>query len=201
MSTIDWPADIKPTAVDFGVEFDVQMSVMRSGRVYTYGLPGARLVATITFAGQVVQGPEDDALRARVEALIVSLRGGARRLSMPHFGRPVPNGTLRGSPVLAAPTTVGANTIQLANCNGGLKAGDWGGLGTQIIMAEESVDPSSGVMTVKISPCVRAVYSAGTAFVWNRPTCLWIPKESTAGPFPYLPVVRPSFSVEFVEAG
>jgi hypothetical protein len=196
MSTIVWPSTITPAAADFGIEYDVQLAVMRSGKVYTYGLPGARWTATITFRNDT-----KDALRGLVEALVASLRGGARRLSMPHFGRPVPNGTLRGSPTLSSPTTVGANTLPLANCNGGVKAGDILGLGTQLLMAEEDANPSSGNMTVKISPCVRAVYSAGTAVTWNRPTCLWIPKSSVAGPFPYLPGVRPSFSLELVEAG
>jgi hypothetical protein len=371
MSTIVWPSSVVPAAADFGIEFDVQLNVMRSGRVDTYGLPGARWVATITPKN------DNDAGRAAVEAIIVSLRGGARRLQMGHFGRPVPHGTLRGSPVLASPTTVGANTIVLANAMGAnlltypqefdnatwskdtrvtviadsatapdgtltadklietatnalhyigrnltvvagsvatfsvyakaaerylldlrfggagqspqdtaifnlstgtgstttgisaniesvgdgwyrcsltgtweaataaplinlrssaagngeytgdgtsglylwgaqleagtltdydpyatLKAGDLIGLGTQLLMAEETATAdAAGEMTVKVSPAVRAVYSAGTAVVWDHPTILWIPRSSTAGPFPYLPGYCPQFSIELVEAG
>lgn len=196
MSTIIWPSSVDVAGVDYAIEFDVQINVMRSGRVDTYGLPGARWTAVVTFPGD-----DDDVLRGAAEALIVSLRGGARRLSMGHFARPIPNGTLRGSPVLAAPTTEGANTISLTNCNGGVKAGDIGGLGTQLLMAEEDANPSGGNMTVKVSPCVRAVYSAGTAFVWNEPTCLWIPRSSVAGPFPRYGSKRPEFSIELVESG
>lgn len=195
MSTIVWPSSVVPAAVDYGIEYDVQINVMRSGRVDTYGLPGARWTATITPKN------DNDAGRAPIEAVIVSLRGGARRLSMGHFGRPVPHGTLRGSPVLSAPTTVGANTIAISSANGGVKAGDILGLGTQMLMVEEGADPSSGAMTVKVSPCVRAIYSASTAVVWDHPTMLWIPRSSTAGPFPYLPGYRPQFSIELVEAG
>lgn len=195
MSTIAWPAGVVPASADYGIEYDVQISVMRSGRVDTYGLPGARWTAVLSFK------PAYDAARAPVEALIASLRGGARRLSMPYFGRRAPNGTLRGSPILSSPTTVGANVIALTNCNGGVKAGDILGLGTQLLMVEEDADPSGGDMTIKISPCVRTVYSAATAVVWDAPTCLWIPRSSVAGPFPYLPGPRPSFSIELVEAG
>lgn len=199
MTTIVWPSSIKIVAADYQPEFDVQLNIMRSGRVDTYGLPGHRWVATITFPGQVVHTAEDDAQRGRVEALIMSLRGGARKLQMGYFGRPVPNGALRGSPKLASPTTVGANTISLKDCNGGVLAGDILGLGTQLLMVEEDASPIAGAMTVKVSPCVRAVYSADTAIVWNRPTCLWVQQESVS--FPFLPNVRPEFSIKLVEAG
>lgn len=194
MSTIYWPANIKIGSADYGISYDVQINVRRSGGVYTYGLPGARWVATITFDNDA-----ETLQRPQIEALITSLRGGARRLSMPHFGRPVPRGTLRGSPVLNTLALPGQNTVQLGNCNGGLLSGDILGIGGQLVMIEADTNPSGGVMTAAVSPAIRNQVTAGTPVVWNRPEAIWITKNSTAGPFPYKPMYRPSFSVEFVE--
>lgn len=194
MTTIYWPSNIKVGSADYSVEFDVQVNYRRSGGVYTYGLPGARWVSTITFDNDA-----ETLQRPRVEALLMSLRGGARRLSMPHFGRPVPHGTLRGAPILLYATTPGQSYLSLTNCNGGLKAGDIIGVNGQLVMVESDAGPFNGVMTIQISPAIRDGISANTAVVWNRPETLWIPKTSTAGPFPYKPMYRPSFSVDFVE--
>lgn len=196
MATITWPANIHVGSADYGIAFDVQINVMRSGLIYTHGLPGARWTATLTF-----DNDHEDEQRPRVEALLLSLRGGANRLAMPHFGRPIPRGALRGSPTVGATTTPGAGTIALANCNGGLLAGDIIGVGGVWYMVEENVNPSGGNMTVKVSPAVRAAVSSGSPVTWNRPTSLWIPKNATMGPFPFRPAkFRPAFSVEFVEA-
>lgn len=196
MSTLNWPPQVRPGSVSYSIEYDVQIVTMRGGRVDTYGLPGARWVATIGFDN------EPDLLRARAEALVASFRGGARRIYMPHFGRPVPNGGLRGAPVLASAVAPGSNTLALANCNAGLVAGDIIGLLTQLHYVEEDVDPAAGAMTVKVSPAPRTAANAGTAVVWNRPNGIWIPKSNVAGPFPYSPAGdRPPFSIELVDVG
>lgn len=196
MATINWPASIKVGAVDYGIEYDVQLNVRRNGRVDTYGLPGARWVASIRFENELEQ-----MMRPAIEALLVSLEGGANRLSMPHFGRPRPNGTLTGSPTLQTTAAAGSKSLALANCNGTLKAGDIIGVPGQFVMVLADATPVANNMTVSISPCLRVQQTSGTAVTWNKPTTLWIPKSSTAGPFPYLQnKVRPGFSVEFVEA-
>lgn len=196
MTTIYWPSELTVAAtLDIGIEYDVQMNVGRSGALETYGLPGARFVCTVGLAND-----KETRYRPRIEALIVSLRGGARLLSMHHLGRPVPLGTLRGSPTLDSPASAGASTLALANCNGTLEAGDLIGLPGQVVFIEASAAPSGGKMTVSISPATRAAHNAGTTVTWNKPPILWIPKSSTAGPFPFMAAgVRPAFSVELVE--
>jgi hypothetical protein len=198
MSTINWPTSLNVVAsLDLSIEYDVQIDISRSGRIDTYGLPGARLVAVVTFAADL-----ETRYRPQVEALVASLRGGARALSMHHLGRPVPNGTITGSPTVATATAAGDNTMALGNCNGTFKAGDWFGIGDQMVMVEEDVAPVSSAMTAKISPAVRAVYPVGTVITLVRPSILWVPKSSVAGPFPYRPAkVRPGFSIELVERG
>lgn len=192
--SIYWPTGLTPASADYALQYDVQLSVMRSGRVYTHGLPGYRWVCTLTFAPT---NSANDADRGKVEALVASLRGGARELIAPHFGRPVPNGTISGSPVLASTATVGANTISISGGSGTLKAGDIIGVGSNLVMVEKDW---SGSGSVSISPAIRVQASSGTSVVYNRPTTKWIATTSVAGPFPYLPGSRPSFAIELTES-
>lgn len=195
MATVYWPADLFPAAVDYGIEYDVQVTVRRSGAVHTYGLPGARWVASLAF-GNDTEGDN----RPRTEALVASLRGGARRISMPHLGRPVPNGDLRGTPVLGSAAAPGHNAIEIAQATGGVRKGDILGVAGQLLMMEQDAAPTAGRMWVAVSPAVRISAPAGQPVVWNRPEALWIPRNSTAGPFPFAPGgIRPGFSLELVE--
>lgn len=198
MSTINWPTSLSVVAsLDLSIEYDVQINLSRSGQVDTYGLPGARWVAVVTFAVD-----KEILYRPQIEALVASLRGGARSLSMHHLGRKTPNGTLTGSPTVGTATAAGDNTVALANCNGTLKAGDMIGIGTELFMVEEDATPVSSAMTVKVSPAVRSVHTVGAAVTWDKPSILWIPRSNIAGPFPYAPgKVRPGFSIELVERG
>ena len=198
MSTINWPTSLSVVAsLDLSIEYDVQINIARAGTIETYGLPGARLVAVVTFAADL-----ETRYRPQIEALVGSLRGGARALSMHHLGRPTPNGTITGSPTVATATAAGDNTVALANCNGTLESGDWFGIGDQMVMVEEDAAPVSSAMTVKVSPAIRAVNPVGTVITLVRPSILWVPKSNIAGPFPYRPAkVRPGFAIELVERG
>lgn len=112
--SIVWPSSGRAFAVlqqDEALEFDVEISVARSGRVYTYGLPGARWTTELTFPDDTVVNLA--AVRQR-EALLASLRGGATRLELCNLLQPVPLGTLRGSPTVATTAAAGATSIAIA---------------------------------------------------------------------------------------
>lgn len=196
MSTVNWPG-FKIAAADYGIDFDVQITTMRNGRVYTYGLPGARWTVTLTFPDDIESGQ-----RPAIEAFITSLEGGANRVSLGHLGRKYPNGGLRGSPTLSGNHAQGAKQLSLASCNAGLKAGDIIGVPGQMLMVTADATPTGGSMTVSTRPALFTAYSDGTAVTWNQPTTLWIPKTSTAGPFPFRPGrSRPGLSIDLVETG
>lgn len=192
-TTITWPSNVIPAAADYGMEFDVQKFPLRSGKIDRHGFPGGRWTATITLP------PDYDPGRAKIEAVVMALRGGARLLRMPHFGRPVPRGTMRGSPTLAQSTTRGADTVTIT-ATGTLLAGDIIGLGDYFFMVGADATASAGAITVAVSPSVPKAFSSGTQVKWDKPTTLWVPRESVAGPFPFLPVVRPSFSIDLIQA-
>jgi hypothetical protein len=195
MATITWP-NLPTGAVDYGVDFDVQISIYRNGKITTFGLPGARWTCSIRFENDF-----EDRYRPATEALIMSLKGGANRLSLHHLGRPVPNGSLRGNPTLGSAVVAGAEQITIANANGTLKKGDIIGLPGQFVMVLADATPLFSNLTVQVAPAIRAAHNSGTPVVWNKPATLWIPRGASAGPFPYLSAkLRPPFSIDLVEA-
>ncbi len=197
MAVKSWPAGICPASVDIGLQQDVQRTVSRSGKTSTFEMPGARWVMTLTFRNTSERTKTE---RPRIEALVTSLRSGANRLLAPYFGRPVPNGTLRGTPRLDLPVIAGASTVALRDCNGTLRAGDLIGLGAQVVMVEQDAAPVDGKMVVAVNPAVRAPQAAGTVILWDRPNIQWVLQEKDATKFPYRPgQIRPSFSIELME--
>lgn len=197
MAVFDWPTAVKVGPVDYGVEFDVQLTIVRSGKIFTYGLPGARWTCSVRFENDL-----ESRYRPALEAMLVRLRGGANRLSFHHWGRPIPNGSLRGNPTLGAAVAAGATSLTIINANGGLRAGDIIGLPGQFAMVMEDVNPSlTNLNGVQIEPALRAAHNSGTPITWNRPKTLWIPDTNVAGPFPYEQArARPGFSCRFIEA-
>lgn len=198
MAVKNWPANFEAQTVDYGIDFDVQITTMRNGRVYTYGLPGARWTASIGFPNDSEQG-----LRPAVEAFLVSLKGGANRVSLGHLGRKQPNGSMRGSPVLNGAHASGTEQLTMSSVNGTLKAGDIIGLPGQMLMVVDGdYAPTGGNMVIQVSPALFSGYASSTPVTWDRPTTLWIPRSSSVGPFPYRAGrARPAFAVDFVESG
>jgi hypothetical protein len=196
MTTKTWPSQFKTETVDYGIEFDVQITTMRNGRLYTYGLPGARWTATLTFPDDLETG-----IRPALEAFLASLKGGVNRLQMGHLGRKVPNGTMRGSPTLNGGHAAGTEQLSLTNVNGTLKEGDIIGLPGQMLMVTAGSAPVTGNMVIQVTPPLFSGFAGGTPVTWSQPTTLWIPRSSTLGPFPYRAAqYRPGFSMDFVES-
>jgi hypothetical protein len=195
MTTVVWPGAMVIGTVDYGNKKNVQFTVARDNSLQSFGLPGARWYCTLGFDADL-----EFRQRPALEALIVDLEGGENKLQMPFLWRPVPNGTLRGAPTLAQAASSGARSLQLQNCNGSLKKGDFIGLNGQNFMALDDVSPSGGNMTVRVNSGLRGTASVGTAVVWNRPAILWVPKSATSGPFPYRSAkVRPGFQLDLIE--
>lgn len=114
MADFTWPTDggreFYPEAFDESVEFDVELTVARSGRVSTRSLPGARWLLTMAFPETTVAYL---AYRRRLEAFLMGLRGGADRLLLWNLLTPEPLGSMRGTATLAASVAAGDTTAQL----------------------------------------------------------------------------------------
>lgn len=110
---------------------------------------------------------------AQWEALVLRLRGSINRLAVHDPVRPVPLGSMRGSPVLAATAAAGADTASIT-ATGTLLAGDWLQFGTglgssQLVKVMEDATASAGAIAVQFEPPLRKAYAAGTVVTWDKP--------------------------------
>jgi len=115
LADVTWPfatgdRDFAPEGFDEAVEFNVELTTARSGRVTTLSLPGARWRCTLQFPATTVARLVQ---RRQLEAFWASLRGGADRLLLHNLLTPEPLGTMRGTVTLAASVAAGASTAQI----------------------------------------------------------------------------------------
>ncbi|MES2972385.1 MAG: hypothetical protein V4757_02195 [Pseudomonadota bacterium] len=110
---------------------------------------------------------------AAVEAFDASFREQTNWIAAWHFMRPVPRGTMRGSPTLSASVLQGAGVIPIQTTAGAtLLAGDMIGLpGSLLLMVQDDVTADgAGLMSVNIVNRLRVAQAGGVAVAWNKPT-------------------------------
>jgi hypothetical protein len=110
---IDWPSWCYPERVEIELVRPSQhhrSEITRQAQKIFMGVEYWRLVASFR-----AEGPE---FAARREALVNALAGGDTLIRTHHFARPVPKGTMRGSPVLAANVGQFARSLSLAGVFG-----------------------------------------------------------------------------------
>lgn len=201
MANISWSTSGRPSAAlqhDEGLQWDVEINMMRNGRAFTRNLPGARWVSTLTVSEDVIGYLVE---RRQLEAQLVQLRGGHNRLLLWNLLTPKPLGTLQtGTPQVAATMAAGATSVDLKNCNGGLKKGDrfQFGTGGQRVMATNDTTPASGLMTVTFEPAARLGASIDSNIIYDKPSSSYI-LRTPENIFPYRSNVLPGFSIELVE--
>lgn len=125
--------------------------------------------------------PADAGLREAFVTQLV-LRGDLVR--MWHLQRPVPLGTLAGSPTVAAGAAAGAVSLQVQSVAGAtLAGGDLLGLATgQLVQVgmDGAVANGSGVLTVPLVHALRTAVAGTSAVTWYRPVALWQIATTTA---------------------
>lgn len=155
MADYTWPfapsRDFAPEGYDEAVEFNVDLSVARSGRVTTQSLPGARWRTTLNFPTVPVSQMVE---RRQLEAFFLQQRGGADRLLLWNLQTPEPLGSIRGAPVLASTVAAGASSMQVSGATAGanlLKRADayaiYGATGWTLLnstIAGGQLDPNGG---------------------------------------------------------
>ena len=169
MADIAFPSTVNVTAYAEMLEFVVDTNVGRSFSSATRQLPGARWrVKTKLAPFSLVNGA---VARGAAEAFVASLRGGVNTVLMPHPYRPVPSGTLRGTPTLSSTAAIGATVATFAATTGQtVLPGDIFSLGGQRIMAIAAATAAGSAITITWEPALRVAVGSGTALVWNQPT-------------------------------
>ena len=118
------------------------------------------------------------------EAFFDRLKGQLNYVTLPNLRLLVPQGTMRGSPVLTSAVAQLANTLPITTTAGAtLLAGDMIGCNGQLfrVMANATAD-GAGNMMVEVQGRTRTAISGGTAVVWNQPTSNFIMKSPDGVP-------------------
>lgn len=109
----------------------------------------------------------------RREAYFMAASAAGNWVLLHHFLRPVPLGTLRGTPTVAVAAAAGARTISITTTPGAtLLAGDVLGHNGQLIQAgyNGGTADGAGAMLLELVLPLRRALPAGAALVWNQPT-------------------------------
>lgn len=142
--------------------------------------------------------PRLRAASGRDEAFFNQLVGGAQPVSLWHFGRQEPKGTMRGAPTLNASAAQFSRSIKI-NTTGTLLAGDMIGVAGQLIQVAADAEPVAGVLTISTVNRVRAALASGAAVTWYRPTANFVMAEPGSA-FVHGPSGMAGSSFSFVEA-
>jgi hypothetical protein len=108
---------------------------------------------------------------AELEAFLASFRGQVNWVSLWHFGRPEPRGTLRGTPFISGAHAIGSSTLHI-NCDTGdtLLAGDLIGAGGMLLMVAEDCAEAGGFIDVPLVNRTRLALASLAAVTWDKPT-------------------------------
>lgn len=110
---------------------------------------------------------------AAIEAFIASFRGQVNWISLWHFVREAPRGTLRGTLLTSGAQSQGASSIIVSGgtASGTVKAGDLFGAGGQILMASaDATADGAGNVTIPLVNRLRANILTGQPVTWDKPT-------------------------------
>lgn len=199
MTTKFWPVNDHRWGVrDFAMwpSANVWTSVSTIGKqVKTRALTGKRWMCSFTVRAATWRE------RAAVAAFLDSLEQGGNRLSMWHLARPLPYGTITGSPTIASALSIGDKTVIIQTAAGAtVVAGDLLGVAGQIIKAEvDAAADGSGVLTLPLVHGVRKAAVVGAAITVERPSTLWIPTGEIQSDA-YVQGHAPAISLSFAEA-
>lgn len=106
------------------------------------------------------------------EAMLLQLRGRRNHLAVYDLLRPLPQGTMRGTPLLLTGLAEGATTALVDNVWGTLKAGDWLQFGTGV-GTSQLVKVVADVASAVVTPSTFTWDNSG-AFTWtNGGTFTW----------------------------
>ena len=168
MTTHTYPATLKPSSMEWAsTKTVIQFRSPFNGTTESIEFPGARWSISLTLP------PALDFQGGEAEAFFSRLAGGMDRCALYNFIRPVPTGTMRGSPTLAATIARGDQSLQIAT-DGGLNAGDFFKISGQLFQCFQSCAAVASVLTVPLVQPVRAAISSGAAVAWDRPTALFV---------------------------
>ena len=168
MATLDWPGDRWATPASMRWEIQAQRATWsaaytgQSQRI-THLADRVRITMTLPVA-------RDNAAAMR-EAFLLRLMRSGDWVRLHHFARPIPLGSLRGSPTASAATR-GAMSLTVQTTAGAtLVGGDVLGVAGQLIQVAHpgATANGSGVIVVPLVSPLRVAVTNGAAVAWSKP--------------------------------
>lgn len=173
MATVDWPTEraFAPTGLKIGASTPKSAwSAPLTGQTQSISHLADRLMCTISLPPCT----RDEAGQREAFFMSLASKGDWVRLGMKN--RPVPRGTLRGTPTAAASGAAGAYTLSVQTTAGAtMIGGDALGINGQLLLTAYAgvTANGSGVMSLPLVLPIRAAISNGAALTWNAPTATW----------------------------
>lgn len=142
--------------------------------------------------------PRTRANAAAIEAFLNSFRGLVQTVDLYHFARPIPRGTMRGTPTVevhwGGDSTIGILTTPGAT----LEAGDMiGASGRLLQVAEHCVADGSGHLIAPIVNRLSKTVAAGGAVTWDKPTAAF--RLMSPASVLHVPGYAEGVSLDFIE--
>ena len=193
MADYDWPAALPPQLMVW--------TIQKAG--VSFRSPFVESVQPITFPGwfwkiSVTLKPRRSKASGLAEAFFEGLAGGEDAVLVYHWLRPVPRGTLRGTPTVSAVGARGDRSIKIVS-TGTLLAGDLFGVGNTVHKAFADCAPVAGVLTVPLVGRLRAAAAIGDPVKWDHPTVRCVmPAMSNSSS--YRPAVMEGTAIDLEEA-
>lgn len=189
---LDWPSDLVPAGCEFGLQRQSVVSRSQiSSNTQAYELGSEFWKINVNMPAQA------RASAGGLESFVNQIVGSTQSVNAWHFGRPIPIGTMRGSPTLNASVAQFAKTIKI-NTTGTLLRGDMFGVGGQLFQVAADASPVAGVLTVTTVNRVRVAISSGAAVTWYRPVVPFICLEQSSA-FMHSPDAMAGTSLTLVE--
>lgn len=165
MADVAWPDSMPPQLM----VWTIQKAGVQSRSPYA-----PESVESVTFPGwfwrvSLTLKPRRSRDGGVSEGFFEGLAGGEDTVSLYHWLRQVPRGTMRGSPTVETAMVRGDQTIKITTA-GTLLAGDLFKVGNVVYKTRYDCAPSSGVLTVPITAHVRVAAAVSDGVTWNRPT-------------------------------
>jgi hypothetical protein len=168
MATYDYPVKLKPESIIWtSIKSAVQSRSPITGATEVIEFPAERWGLSINLPVRF------DFDGGEAEAFFSRIAGGVDRVHIWNFMRPIPLGTMRGTPTIAEAAVRGQQFLKIA-ANGSLKAGDFFQVRTQLFQCFMDCESVAGVITVPVVHRVRSSITVGSAVAWDRPTALFV---------------------------
>lgn len=200
MSTVDWPAGrhFTPAGLTVGVKASSSSwSAFFTGQTQSVSHDASRLRFSMTLP------PCRAAAAAEREAFLMQLVTRGDWVNLGHIVRPVPLGTMRGTPTVSANAAASATAVSIqSTASATLLAGDVLKANGQLLVVGYGGGTANGsgvFVDLPLAVPLRKALTAGQSVTWDAPTATFQLVGSEYGLDYRAPLLQMGVTLEFLE--